>query len=172
MDLRIVKTKKNIKEAFIKLRANNTLEKIRVTELCQIALINKTTFYKHYQDIYALADEVEDETILSIMNSFEHMDSLFNKPDSFVKGLYYAFKSHETWILTIFSGRINVLIDKVEKQLKMQYPAGNRFPEKDIVLSFLFRGASQVLMESKYDETALLDTVANITKHIIVALDF
>lgn len=107
MDLRITKTRKSIKEAFLKLRLKNTLEKIKVTELCGMAIINKTTFYKHYQDVYALSEEIENDTIRSIMNNFEHIDSLFDDPNRFVKGLYHAFLSQEGLILTLFTGRMN-----------------------------------------------------------------
>ena len=117
MDLRIVKTRKNIRDAFLELRSVYMLEKIKVTKLCELALINKTTFYNHYQDIYALSEEIEDETISSIMNNFQHLNGLFSDPDAFMKGLYYAFKSHEKLILTLFSGRMDILINKVEKQL-------------------------------------------------------
>jgi hypothetical protein len=171
MDLRIVKTRKNIREAFLELRSRNALEKIKVKELCELALINKTTFYKHYQDIYALSEEIENETILAIMSSFEQMNSLFTDPDSFIKGLYYAFKAHEGLIMSLFSGRMNVLIDKAERQLKIHYPLFSGMPEKEIILSFLLRGASHVLIESRYDETVLLDTLSKVTKQIIVLID-
>jgi AcrR family transcriptional regulator len=171
MDLRIVKTRNNIRKAFLKLRAKNSLERIRVTRLCEIAIINKTTFYKHYRDIYALSEEIENETIKSIMNSFKYIDSLFSDPYSFVKGFYHAFKSQEKIILILFSGRINVLIDKIERQLKSHYSFLNSDMEKDILMSFLFRGAAQVLIKSKYDKTILLNTVADITRQIIVSLD-
>ena len=171
MDLRIVKTKKNIREAFLELRSQNALEKIKVTKLCELALINKTTFYKHYQDIYALSEEIENETILSIMNSFEDMNSLFTAPEVFMKGLYYAFKSHEELILILFSGRMNILIDKVERQLIDLYPRISSMPEKEIVLSFLLRGGSHVLIESKYEETVLLDTLTEVAKQIIAYID-
>lgn len=167
MDLRIVKTKKNIRSAFLELRAENALEKIKVNKLCELALINKTTFYKHYQDIYALSEEIENETILSIMDSFEYMNSLFTDPNSFIKGLYYAFKSHENLILTLFSSRMNTLIDKVEKKLVTHYSSLRDMPEKEITLSFLIWGASHVLMESKYEETLLLNTLSQITNKII-----
>jgi AcrR family transcriptional regulator len=171
VDLRIIKTRNSIRKAFLKLRAKNSLERIRVTELCQIAIINKTTFYKYYQDIYALSEEIEDETIKSIMDSFKNIDSLFSDPYNFVKGFYHAFKSQEKIILILFSGRINVLIDKIERRLKSHYSALKSDPETDILMSFLFRGAAQVLIKSKYDETILLDTVADITRQIIVSLD-
>jgi len=171
MDLRIVKTKKNIHEAFLKLRSENMLEKIKITKLCELALINKTTFYNHYQDIYALSDEIEDETIVSIMNGFEHLNSLFTDPDRFIKGLYYAFKSHEKLIMILFSGRLNALIDKVEKQLIIHYPLLNGVSEKEITLSFLLWGASHVLMESKHDEAVLLNTLSKITNQVIVSIN-
>ena len=55
LDIRIEKTERAIKQAFMELRAEKPLEKIRVKELCDRACINKSTFYAHYQDIYALA---------------------------------------------------------------------------------------------------------------------
>ena len=53
MDKRIEKTKKSIKNAFMELRAKKPLEKISVKELCDLAYINKSTFYSHYEDIHA-----------------------------------------------------------------------------------------------------------------------
>ena len=47
MDLRTEKTESSIINAFIELRAKKPLEKITVKELCQLARINKSTFYAH-----------------------------------------------------------------------------------------------------------------------------
>lgn len=171
MDLRIVKTRKNIREAFLELRSEIPLEKIKVTRLCELALINKTTFYKHYQDVYALSEEVENETILSIMDSFDDLNSLFTNPEQFIKGFYYTFKSHEDIIMTLFSGRMDILINKVERQLIVHYTRISSVPEKEIMLSFLLWGASHVLMESKYEETVLLDTLTKATKQILSYID-
>ena len=171
MDLRIIKTRKSIREAFLELRSQKALEKIKVTRLCELAMINKTTFYKHYQDIYALSEEIENETIVSIMDSFEHLNSLFTNPDAFMKGLYYAFKSHEDLILILFSGRMNNLIDKIERLLIGHYPWISGSPEKEILLTFLLWGGSHVLMESSYDETILLDTLTKAANQIISFID-
>ena len=65
MDLRVEKTEKAIKNAFIELRSQKPLEKITVKELCAEARINKSTFYSHYQDIYALSEAMEKETVSS-----------------------------------------------------------------------------------------------------------
>ena len=53
MDLRIVKTKQQIKQAFLSLRAQYLPEKIKVKDICERAMINKTTFYAHSRRLRA-----------------------------------------------------------------------------------------------------------------------
>ena len=52
LDIRIEKTERAIKQAFMELRREKPVEKIRVKELCDRACINKSTFYAHYQRTY------------------------------------------------------------------------------------------------------------------------
>lgn len=56
LDLRVQKTKKNIYESLIKLLETKTFESIKVSEICDMALINRSTFYAHFEDKYALLD--------------------------------------------------------------------------------------------------------------------
>ena len=167
MDLRIVKTRKSIRSAFLELRKTNAVDEIRVNRLCEMAMINKTTFYKHYQDIYALAEEVEEETVLLIMNSFQNINDLYADPEKFMTGLYATFVPHKAEINTLFSGRMNVLLDIVERHLVVHYPAIGMTPQKAILLTFLITGASHVLMEAKYEETIMLNTLTGIARQII-----
>ena len=73
--------------------------------------------------------------------------------------------------MTLFSGRMDILISKVERQLLIQSPLLDELPENDIVLSFLLWGASHVLIESNYEETVQLDTLNKVAKQIIISLD-
>lgn len=45
--------------AFIQALQTQELSQISVTQLCQAAKVNRTTFYANYQDIYGLADTVQ-----------------------------------------------------------------------------------------------------------------
>ena len=93
-DLRIRKTEQAIKNAFIELRAKKPLEKITVKELCELALINKSTFYSHYEDIYALSESMEQETVESIIGSIDHLkDYTTDNSDAFTRELCLAFMS-------------------------------------------------------------------------------
>ena len=53
-DLRVIKTKERIESAMLELLKVKPLDKITVTELARVAMINKGTFYLHYQDIFDL----------------------------------------------------------------------------------------------------------------------
>ncbi len=61
VDQRTMLTKTMIKNSFIKLLNDKPLQNITVKELCDIAEINRGTFYKYYLDVYDLKDKLEDE---------------------------------------------------------------------------------------------------------------
>ena len=70
-DLRTQKTLSAIETTFILMREKKKLENIKVSELCASALINKTTFYNYYQDIYELSEELENEVVENFLNNFQ-----------------------------------------------------------------------------------------------------
>ena len=86
-----------------------------------------------------------------------------------VKGLHRAAfgNAPEEEIITLFSGRMKVLIDKVEKELIAHYPLFSAKPEKESALSFLVLGASHVLIEARYEEAVLLDILPKLAKQVI-----
>ena len=56
-DLRTIKTKKNLYDALILLMKQTNFENIKVAYICKYALVNRSTFYNHYQDKYDLLDD-------------------------------------------------------------------------------------------------------------------
>ena len=94
MDIRIEKTEKAIKNAFLELRAKKPLEKITVKELCALACINKSTFYSHYEDIFALSELMEAETITAVVKNISaQQQDPFREPEIFTRNLYMALLS-------------------------------------------------------------------------------
>ncbi len=53
-DLRVKKTQKVLKEAMRELIYQKPLEKISVIDICSLAMVNRATFYSHYEDKYSL----------------------------------------------------------------------------------------------------------------------
>ena len=70
-DRRVQKTKEAIRSAFMTLVTEKNLEEVTVKKLCEVANINKSTFYLHYRDIYHCAQEFEDLLVGRIMKIIE-----------------------------------------------------------------------------------------------------
>ncbi|QHS21737.1 TetR/AcrR family transcriptional regulator [Virgibacillus sp. MSP4-1] len=63
LDRRKKYTRKVLKESFISLLAEKPIASITVKEICEIADINRSTFYTHYSDHYDLMEKIEEEII-------------------------------------------------------------------------------------------------------------
>ncbi|MGM9947951.1 TetR family transcriptional regulator [Floccifex sp.] len=62
-DRRIQKTKKNIKNTLMNMLTEKSFEKINVTDICKVANISRITFYSHYNDKYALVEEIFEDFV-------------------------------------------------------------------------------------------------------------
>lgn len=69
------RTKRMIRAAFAELlREKQTMEGITVSELAARADIAKSTFYNHYADIYAVAEEFGNELIDNLFSAIDEAD--------------------------------------------------------------------------------------------------
>ena len=73
-DIRIIKTKRAIRDATMKLLSQKSADDISITELALTAQINRKTFYNYYQNIYQVIDEIENETVEKFASTFKATD--------------------------------------------------------------------------------------------------
>ena len=78
-DLRVVKTKAAIHRVFKEMICEMDYDKITVKELAERAMIDRKTFYLHYETIDDLLHEFQDEIVESFVSqnvSYESMDDI------------------------------------------------------------------------------------------------
>ncbi|SES12358.1 DNA-binding transcriptional regulator, AcrR family [Salipaludibacillus aurantiacus] len=63
LDRRKKYTRLVLKESFIKRMQEKPLSTITIKEVCELADINRSTFYSHYKDLYDLLTQIEDKII-------------------------------------------------------------------------------------------------------------
>ena len=73
-DLRIIKTKKILFETLLKLMKHKNFDKIKISDICEEALINRSTFYAHYQDKYELLDDLVEDLKVSLLKDLENYE--------------------------------------------------------------------------------------------------
>ena len=62
-DKRIIKTKRSLKAAMVSMLSQGDFEHITITELCRNAEVSRITFYSHYNDKYALLDDIFNDML-------------------------------------------------------------------------------------------------------------
>lgn len=154
MDLRQQRTKRNITNAFLKLRSQKPLEKITIKELAEKADIHKATFYLHYHDIYELSEMLEWEVIHNILNGLSDPTMLLTDTERFGEELYYFIMSYDSILEILFSdSRAGMFTMKLEKCLKEYIFA--RKPDWDtlemnVILTCLVHGGYHTYVQYKH----------------------
>ncbi len=74
-DLRIVKSRKAIKDAFLQLIKEKGYNNVTITDIADRALINRKTFYMHYETKQALYDEICNE-LIDVLDPESTMETL------------------------------------------------------------------------------------------------
>ena len=96
-DRRTRLTKALIRQAFTSLLEEKPIQRIAVTELCQRAGINRSTFYAHYDDIYDLLQQIEEDMLRDFQQALAPLleaDLEMLSPLQITTGIYRCLKDN------------------------------------------------------------------------------
>ena len=177
MDLREKKTKRSIKNAFIKLRSTKPLERITIKELVESAEISKATFYLHYRDIYDLSDSLQKELIQEILQSLDQPELFLSDTTAFTSALFYAFSNHHSMIEILFSGSQSAILPlSIEKELKEYIfkiiPSARDNAKFNILLTYQILGGYHAYQQyyPHYGIDYIVDVIKEITGNSLPTL--
>lgn len=172
-DLRVIKTKKVLYESLVELLKEKPFEEIKVSDICERALINRSTFYSHYADKYelfssyidslksALTKELEKNTNISTSKEYYlEMLSLFLNHVSEQKQVYRAImqQNRNSIIMDMlyhaFNEDIAKKIEKEEARQKEKIPGS--FIASFYLGAVLSVGMKWLTNENKYTKKELL----------------
>ena len=139
MDIRTVKTNRDLKNAYLELSAQMLPSKITVAELSKAALVNKTTFYRHYKDIDEFADLVEQEAFDNFIQGLNNSDKLLTDPKSFLTSLMGHMFANESDLL-VFRGKQDSLLAKLANFLSDTYLEDGSSTTKVNEITFIIGG--------------------------------
>lgn len=167
MDLRMVKTRAQIKNAFLSLRERMMPDKIKVKDLCELAMINKTTFYNHYSDTDELSREIDDNAIDMVLSEFSEQKKILVDPRAYVVGLFTALERQSSNLSRVFRGKQEVLCTKLEERLRAAHLDLENSPEENMKVSFAIGGVVHVVRDyllsgTKYSIEQLIDSTARL----------
>ena len=152
-----VRSRKLIRRAFMDLLKEKSFEKITVTDIVNLAEINRSTFYAHYPDVLGLIEEIQIEVVdymQNVLGGIDFKDFLQNpKPvlNEIVKmteennELYRLLADSNIAVKQLTSIK-NILIERTLKSIEIPDIEGESF-EKEFVVRFFTGGVVDIYLE-------------------------
>ena len=172
-DLRIVKTKKILFNSLLNLMKTKNFEKIKISDICEESLVNRSTFYAHYDDKYELLIDLFEERKLSLLKDFEDNENkAFSK--EYLMELLSILIDHieenkEIYSAILANNRngilIDFLIDAIEKDVSERLKGNSEIKISDLPLDIIVKfyaggliniGIDCITRTKKYSKKELL----------------
>lgn len=119
-DARTRYTRMVINDCFLTLLQQKPVAKITVTELCQLAQINRATFYRHYLDIPDLMEKLEEELFEKIRQIYQQNSDIYQL---FLQLMRFFKNDASKWmVLGSANGNSKLSIKSMEQFIQWAYP--------------------------------------------------
>ncbi|MCX6054326.1 MAG: TetR-like C-terminal domain-containing protein [Chloroflexi bacterium] len=89
-----------VRESLLTLLAQKSIKQITVKEICDLSQINRATFYSHYQDLYDLLEQIENELFNDILATFMKTQ---DDVSSMIKGVFGIIEKNIDLCQVLFS---------------------------------------------------------------------
>lgn len=117
LDLRIQKTKKNLYESLLYLMEMNSFEKIKVSDICEKALVNRSTFYAHFEDKYMLLDSLITDLIENLKQELQKNKNISSSKEYYIEVMKLLFnhieEKKEIYKLIMINNKNSIAMDMI-----------------------------------------------------------
>lgn len=153
-DARVRYTTMVIRRSFLKLLETKPVRRITVKEICDLAEINRATFYVHYRDAFDLLEQIENELFASVYKSIAEESAVLD-PELMTRRIFGVIEENADLCRILFSEngdglflrRILVqLRDRFTADWQQQHPQANS-AQLHSLYAFVTGGAAAVIEE-------------------------
>ena len=156
-DLRVVKTKNTLYNTLEDLMKTMSFEDIKVSDICNKALINRSTFYSHYSDKYELFTEYLNNLRESLTEELDKNKNIKNTKEYYLELikllLNHIEEKKETYLAIVINNQnsiaMNIFNDVIDKTVINELIDKNNI--NDIVYKFYVGGVINVCVSWLYD---------------------
>ncbi len=128
-DLRFERTEKMIQLNFLKLLETTSLNDISIARLAKASMIDRSTFYAHYDNVFELAEQLIDDNLAYFSKAFEQSvqkrkwEKNFDSYSFFTEELvtYLTHNRHEIQLLRSLNLGINSFDQKLRRLFSQVY---------------------------------------------------
>ena len=173
--LRIRLTKQMIQNGLLEMLEKEMIEKISITELCQRAQVNRTTFYKYYGSQYDVIEDIID----NLFQELVEIGKDYNTSNLFQNEILKYLEKNKTLCVTLidrvpfnmFSKRL-IEMDQLNQKTIDSFSDEYSDKQKEYLLRYYQNGCFALMSSWLHDENPmpiaeLQELSKNISKNIM-----
>ena len=158
------KTDTLIKESFAQLmKEKKELKNITVTKLVSKAGITRSAFYTHYDSVYDLANEIQEETLDFLLEGTDDIQNINDLFNYFDKVIIHLKENEEFYSMLLASNEplrfTNKLTDIMKNKLNNFFKTNNNINSQLAVTFFSDGCISLVLKHFRGEDNVSLDEI-------------
>lgn len=151
---RVMLTKRLIREALLTMLMTRNINKISIRELCQVAGINRTTFYNHYGSQYDVLNEIAETyvqstsfTVINDIAAGKNIDECLTRVLQYIKdNLAFAKLVIDQDNYDLIT-HIKISLPQFEHMVIKHLPENLDLEEKKAIASYVQYGTVRLLKE-------------------------
>ena len=157
-DLRIIKTRNTLRDALVTLMKDKQFEEIKISDICDTALVNRSTFYAHYEDKYELLVDIIDSLKINLLDDLDKNKKILNTKEYYIE-LIKLFLNHindkkDIYTKVLINNHNSILMDILEdavmkdttKKIKKKQIKTGDIPA-NIFIKYYLGGVANVCIE-------------------------
>lgn len=137
-DARIRYTKQAIRTSFFQLLGYKSIEKITVKELCNLAGINRATFYRYYENQYDLLSIIGNEMLADIKTAIQKNPNDIDALTTLMCHLLY--QNRNEWVLLMSPNGDSRFLSKTINSFNQIYDPVCNTEDKQMMYRFMLNG--------------------------------
>ena len=175
MDARKRYTQMVLKQSLLKLLKEKPVNKITVKEVCELAQLNRATFYAHYSDCFAMLESIEKELIGAFERSLRYVNSF--DVTALIEAIYELIdQNREACRVLIFENTSSTVLKRMialAKKNSIDYwrkklPAVGE-AELEMMYIHLSNGLMHVVVEG-YDQYSKEEIISFVSRVVKISL--
>ena len=168
----------------MELMKDQTFEEIKVSDICNKSMINRSTFYDHFNDKYELLQSLMEDLKEELEEKIKVEKEIHSIREYYIETINLLL-THITENISIYSSviknnsnsiahdmMINTILNSVTKYINENYINESNIPTERIVL-FYASGLLSICLEEMKDPTSFnKDNILKYFENLIPTLDF
>ena len=158
IDKRVLKTKKNLYDGLLEVMKDKTFEDIKVSNICEKAMTNRSTFYDHFSDKYELLSSLMEDLKNELIKTLENNDKENTSLKEYYMKMIELLLDHISINIDIYNAILNknsnsivmdMLYDTLFKDIRKEIEKSVKSPKVpvEIITKFYVTAVTNICLE-------------------------